>query len=148
MIGALAHCAPKKKEQKERDDNIFLKKMEHFSILEEMAIEAMQPKDSMTRESFVEALKKTALHDWVECVNLMDESEKLILPYNLQQLRTDLKSYSSERIQETLLYIKANEEGTNRYNRQIDSLHTIINTLMEKIRDSKPSGEPARQQGL
>lgn len=127
---------------------MFIRKLEHFSLLEEIAIDAMHPRDTMSKPAFIKNLQMTALQDWVECVNLMDESEKFSLPPGMQELRADLKAYASQRIQETQLYIKANEEGTNRYNKQIDSLHTEINQLMEKIRENKPAAGPSQEKAL
>lgn len=141
-------CAPEQKTEKVSDSEKFIKKLEHFSLLEEIAIDAMHPRDTMSKPSFIKALQKTALQDWVECVNLMDESEKFLLPPDMQELRSDLKAYANHRIQETQLYIRANKEGTNRYNKQIDSLHTEINQLMEKIRENRPPQGPSQEKEL
>lgn len=121
--------------------------MEHFSVLEEIAMDAMQPSDTLTKEEFLTQLKKTALVDWAECVNLMDEAKKMKLSPALQALRTDLCTYSNHRIQETLLYIRANEEGTNKYNKSIDSIQRGIRVLVEDMKEQHrptPYAGPAR----
>ena len=118
----------------ESDYERFSRTMEHFSVLEEIAMDAMQPSDSLTKQEFLIQLKKTALVDWTECVNLMDEAREMKLSPALQALRADLVVYSNHRIQETLLYIRANEEGTNKYNKSIDSIQRGITALIDVMK--------------
>lgn len=120
-----------------RDDSeAFFKKMEHFSILESMALEAMQPSDTTSQETFMNELRKTALSNWADCVNLMDETEKMILPENLINTRTQMKQYASQRVQQTLLYIRALEENTNTYDRRMDSLRNEIDKTVNELRQT------------
>ncbi|MFT3678220.1 MAG: rhomboid family intramembrane serine protease [Chitinophagaceae bacterium] len=131
-----------------RDDSeAFLKKMEHFSILESMALEAMQPADTTSQETFLKELRKTALSNWADCVNLMDETEKMALPGNLIDTRTQMKQYASQRVQQTLLYIRALEENTNTYDHSIDSLlneiEQTVNQLKQTLRQVPAISEDA-----
>jgi rhomboid protease GluP len=121
--------------EKEVDREKFSRAMEHFSILEEMAIEAMQPSDTLSKEAYLTGLQKKALVDWTECINLMDDAAKLDLSDQLDSLRIDLTEYAKNRAKQTLLYIKANEEGSNRYNSGIDSLETEIEKITQKIKN-------------
>jgi rhomboid protease GluP len=127
--------------EKEGDREKFSRSLEHFSILEEMAMDAMQPSDTVSKEIFLTGLRKTALIDWTECINLMDEAEKLDLPERLDSLRVDLAYYASSRVQQTLLYIKANEEATNKYNHGIDSFASEIELVIQKIKSNSPKNE-------
>jgi rhomboid protease GluP len=128
--------------QEEADTEKFSRIKEHFTILDELALEAIQPSDTLTREEFLTRLRKTALIDWTECINLMDESETLLLPAHSEKLRADLRQYSIQRVQETLLRIKANEEATNQYNHGIDSIQQLIDEIVKKINEEN---EPVRE---
>ncbi|MBP7554677.1 MAG: rhomboid family intramembrane serine protease [Chitinophagaceae bacterium] len=120
-----------------RDDSeAFFKKMEHFSILESMALEAMQPSDTASQQTFMNELRKTALTNWADCVNLMDETENMALPENLINTRTQMKQYASQRVQQTLLYIRALEENSNTYDRQMDSLRSEIDKTVNELRQT------------
>lgn len=57
---------------KKDDSEKFSSTVEHFNILEEMALDAMRLRDTTTKESFLLNLKETALADWAECVNVLD----------------------------------------------------------------------------
>lgn len=125
------------KEDKQLDADVekFSRVREHFSVLEEIAIEAMRGADSLSKEEYLLGLQKTALVDWTECVNLMDESGKLLLPEYLQKIRADLRLYAEYRIEQTILYIKAKEEETDRYNKSIDSLNQLIIDIAGNVTD-------------
>lgn len=120
-----------------RDDSeAFFKKMEHFSILESMALEAMQPTDTASQETFLKELRKTALSNWADCVNLMDETEKMALPDNLIDTRNQMKQYAGQRVQQTLLYIRALEEDTNTYDHRLDSLLNEIEKTVYQLKQT------------
>lgn len=112
----------------------FSKTMEHFGALEELALEAMQPNDTTSKEAYLEQLKKTALNDWVHCVNLFEEADKMELTPGLEELRTNMLQYSKDRLQQTLLVIKATEEETDKYASGIDSIQKKIDQVIEKIK--------------
>ncbi len=133
-----------------RDDSeAFVKKMEHFSILESMALEAMQPADTASQETFLKELRKTALSNWADCVNLMDETEKMALPENLIETRSQMKQYAAQRVQQTLLYIRSLQENTNAYDHSIDSLlneiEKTVNRLKQTLRQIPSISEEAPQ---
>ena len=121
---------------KNDDSEKFSRTMEHFGALEELALEAMQPSDTTSKEVFLTQLKKTALTDWVECVNLFEEAEKFKMSPSLQALRVNMLQYSNQRLQQTLLFIKAAEEETDKYGSGIDSIQKEINMVMEKIKEN------------
>ena len=118
---------------KKDDSEKFSRTMEHFGALEELALEAMQSSDTTSKDVYLNQLKKTALNDWAECVNLFDEAEKFDLSPRLQTVRADMLNYSKHRVQQTLLVIKAAEEETDKYQNSIDSIQKEINIVMEKI---------------
>ena len=60
--------------------------MEHFGALEELALEAMRHSDTTSKEVYLTQLRKTALIDWAECVNLFDEAEKFELSPQLANI--------------------------------------------------------------
>lgn len=120
---------------KKDDSEKFSRTMEHFGALEELALEAMQPSDTTSKEVYLTQLRKTALTDWAECVNLFDEAEKFDLSPRLQTFRGDMLKYSNHRLQQTLLFIKTAEEETDKYQNSIDSIQKEINLVMEKIQE-------------
>jgi rhomboid protease GluP len=117
------------------DSEKFSRTMEHFGALEELALEAMNPADTVSPELYLKELKKTALTDWVECVNLFEEAEKFVLSPRLKTLRRDMLQYSNQRVQQTLLTIKAVEEKTDRYKTSLDSLDAEIQSIIEKVQE-------------
>jgi rhomboid protease GluP len=118
------------------DEEEFSKTLEHFAALEELAIGAMQPGDTASKEQYLSELKKTALNDWVECVNLFERADKLDLPAAMQVIRNDMLQYSKDRVQQTLLVIKATEEESDQYNIAIDSVQKKIDLVLEKLQSS------------
>ena len=118
------------------DGEEFSKTLEHFAALEELAIGAMQPGDTASKEQYLSELKKTALNDWVECVNLFERADKLDLPAAMQVIRNDMLQYSKDRVQQTLLVIKATEEESDQYNIAIDSVQKKIDLVLEKLQSS------------
>lgn len=125
------------------DSEKFSRTMEHFAALEELALEAMQNSDTISKEVYLTQLKKTALTDWVHCVTLFEEAEKFELSKRLQTLRGDMLDYSKHRLQQTLLFIKAADTIDDRYNSGLDSIQNVINLVMEKIqKDNASAGLP------
>lgn len=126
------------------DSEKFSKTMEHFAALEELALEAMQNSDTISKDTYMEQLTKTALNDWVHCVTLFEEAEKFELSKRFQTLRGDMLEYSKHRLQQTLLFIKAAEVVDDRYNSGLDSIQNVINLVMEKIqKDNASAGMPS-----
>jgi rhomboid protease GluP len=124
----------------EKDDTEkFSSTVEHFNILEEIALESMRFRDTTTQESFLLNLKETALTDWAECVNVLELAEKMDLPPNIETYRNHLIEYSNQRLQQTLFLIKATEEQTDKYKEKIDSIQKKINEVREIIKKEKPS---------
>ena len=121
------------------DTEKFSRAVEHFNVLEEIALDAMRLTDTTTKENFLLNLKKTALMDWAECVNVLDIAEKLDLPPQVENYRIHLIEYSNHRLQQTLLLIKASEEETEKYRGSIDSVQKKINAVREIIKKEKPS---------
>jgi hypothetical protein len=117
------------------DSEKFSRTMEHFGALQELALEAMQRSDTTSKEVYLTQLRKTALIDWAECVNLFDEAEKFNLSSQQHTFRIDMSTYSKHRVEQTLLVIKAAEEGTNKYQHSIDSIENEIESVMEKIQN-------------
>jgi rhomboid protease GluP len=138
-IAAFFYLQRDRPASKKDDSEKFSRTLEHFSILEEIAIEAMQQSDTITKEMFLSNLKKTALIDWAECVNLFDEAEKFELPNHIEEYRLGLLEYSKQRVQQTLLIIKSEEEQTDKYNRSIDSIQSKITKIVEEV---KAKGRP------
>jgi len=124
---------------KKDDREKFSSSVEHFNILEEIALDAMRISDTTTKENFLLNLKETALADWAECVNVLDLAEKLDLPPNIENYRLHLIEYSNHRLQQTLFLIKATEEQTEKYRGSIDSMQKKINAVAEIIKKEKPS---------
>ncbi len=123
---------------KNDDTEKFSRTMEHFSVLEEIALEAMQPSDTTSKEVYLTRLRKTALNDWVDCVTLFEEAEKFKLNPALQSLRVNMLQYSNHRLQQTLLFIKAAEEETEKYSTSLDSIQKQIDLVIEEIQKSNP----------
>ena len=121
------------------DREKFSSTVEHFNILEEIALDAMRLRDTTTKESFLLNLKETALADWAECVNVLDLAEKLDLPPHIESYRRHLIDYANHRLQQTLLLIKSSEEQTEKYRGSIDSVQKKINEMSEVIKKEKPS---------
>lgn len=116
------------------DTEKFASTVEHFSILEEMALDAMRIRDTTTQESLLLNLKETALTDWAECVNVLELAEKMDLPPHLESYRHHLIEYSNHRLQQTLFLIKATEEKTEKYRTSIDSVQTKIDAVKQIIK--------------
>jgi rhomboid protease GluP len=113
------------------DDDKFKRAVQHFDILQEIALEAMYVPDSTNPERYLKDLSDVALNDWVECVNLMDEASSLSLTEEMETLRKKLHVYSNHRIEETLLLIKSKKENTDRYNHSIDSIQQLIRRITD-----------------
>ncbi len=124
---------------KNDDREKFASTVEHFNILEEIALDAMRLRDTTTQEAFLLNLKETALADWAECVNVLELAEKMDLPPHIENYRHHLIEYSNHRLQQTLLLIKASEEKTDKYRESIDSVQKKINAVKEIIKKEKPS---------
>lgn len=105
----------------------FAAAVEHFNILEEMSLTAMRLSDTTSRESYMANLKETALPNWAECINVLDLAEKLELPASMENYRLHLIDYSNQRLQQTLLLIKAYEQPKGMYQGSIDSIQQKIN---------------------
>lgn len=116
----------KAERKKREDDDKFQRLVRHFDILQDIAIEAMQSTDTTDKERHAANLDRTALSNWVECVNLMDEGKKLVLTGEMENVRLTLREYANHRIQETLLLIKSASENTYKYNHAIDSIQQLI----------------------
>jgi hypothetical protein len=140
VIGAILFFRQKESSTVKKDDREkFSSTVEHFNILEEIALDAMRLRDTTTQESFLSNLKETALTDWVECVNVLELAEKMELPPHIESYRHHLIEYSNHRLQQTLLLIKATEEQTEKYRRSIDSIQKKINEVGEIIKKEKRS---------
>lgn len=134
----LISCHLGKKEPKPDDSQLFLNKIEHFELLEEIAIESVAKQNAFTASAFLKELKTVALKDWVECVNLMDESKKLKLDQENESLRKDLHRYASMRIEETKLLIsELQEQPTKKYDNSIDSIRFEISEILRDIKKKK-----------
>lgn len=120
-----------------KDQESFSRTMEHFAALEELALEAMQSGDTTTKDVYLERLKKTALTDWVHCVDLFEESKTLKLDPKLGSIRETMLQYSNHRVQQTLLYIRAVEEDSDRYTPGIDSIQREIDLIFQKLENMK-----------
>lgn len=140
VIGAILFFGQKESSTVKKDDTEkFSSTVEHFNILEEIALDAMRLRDTTTQESFLMNLKETALTDWVECVNVLELAEKMELPPHMESYRKHLIEYSNHRLQQTLLLIKASEEQTEKYRGRIDSVQQKITEVREIIKREKPS---------
>jgi peroxiredoxin family protein len=123
---------------KKDDREKFASTVEHFNILEEMALDAMRLRDTTTQETFLQNLKETALTDWADCVNVLELAEKMDLPPHIENYRNHLVEYSNHRLQQTLFLIRAAEEKTEKYRESIDSVQKKINAVKEIIKKEKP----------
>jgi hypothetical protein len=140
VIGGVLFLGQNENPSVKKDDREkFSSSVEHFNILEEIALDAMRLRDTTTKENFLVNLKETALADWAECVNVLDLAEKLDLPPNIENYRLHLIEYSNHRLQQTLFLIKATEEQTEKYRGSIDSMQKKINAVAEIIKKEKPS---------
>ena len=140
VIGGVLFLRQKDPPATKKDDREkFSSTVEHFNILEEMALDAMRLRDTTTKKNFLLNLKETALADWAECVNVLDLAEKLDLPPHIESYRMHLIEYSNHRLQQTLLLIKSSEEQTEKYRGSIDSVQKKINEVTEVIKKEKPS---------
>ncbi|MEP7373886.1 MAG: hypothetical protein ABI675_10885 [Chitinophagaceae bacterium] len=140
MIGGVLFLRQKETPTVKKDNREkFSSTVEHFNILEEIALNAMRLRDTTTKEDFLLNLKETALTDWAECVNVLEEAEKLNLPPNIENYRLRLMEYSNHRLQQTLFLIKATQEQTEKYRSSIDSVQQKINEVGEIIKKEKPS---------
>lgn len=140
VIGGVLFFRQKGSSTVKKDDREkFSSTVEHFNILEEMALDAMRIRDTITQESFLVNLKETALTDWAECVNVLELAEKMELPPNFENYRKHLIEYSNHRLQQTLFLIRATEEKTQKYRGSIDSVQKKINEVKEIIKKEKPS---------
>lgn len=123
------------KQEPIRDDTeAFQKKLEHFFILESMALEAIRASDTLARPQAINELRKTAVNNWADCVNLMDESEGMALSPVHRSMLQNLRQYANQRLMQTQWYIKSLEEDTKAYDSRIDSLAQEIDTTLDKAR--------------
>lgn len=138
ILLALFSCSSRKEEPKKDDSQLFSSKLEHFDLLEDIALDAMKRNPKKDTEIYLKELKKTALTDWAECVNLMDEAAKLKIDDENESLRKDLHRYATQRIEQTRLYIRAEEDpGSHKFDNQIDSIEFEISGLLLEIKRKK-----------
>ncbi len=145
IVASFIYLNSKKVVSKRDDSEKFSRSVEHFSVLEELALDAMMSNDTTGKDAFLHELKKTALVDWAECVNLMEDAERLELPEYMDDYRLKLLEYSNQRLQQTLLFIRATEEDTEKYNNGIDSIQTRITKVLNELKEKGPiekSSEP------
>lgn len=133
----------KEERKQDHDNDKFLRMREHFFILNDMALEAIQPNDTLSEKEMLVRLKKTALKDWVECINLMDETEAFDLTPHQREQRNVMREYANHRVSQVRLMILAAEEQTDKYNRSIDSVEQQIVRVLEGFEEeNEPTADP------
>jgi rhomboid protease GluP len=121
------------RKEQDNENARFESKLVHFDALQAVAVDIMTNKAKLIREEYLKAMKRTALDNWAESVNLMDEAGKLKLSEPMEQLRKDIAAYSDYRIEQTKLLIRRVEENTDKYDAQLDSLSNLIQPLLDKV---------------
>jgi rhomboid protease GluP len=111
----------------------FSKKVEHFSTLEQIAMEAYVNKENLDADDYRTALEKTVLPNWVDCINLMNETAEFHLNDKQRQLGELLKKYASYRVDETLLMIRILKEEEGPLEEELETKRKQINTALEEI---------------
>lgn len=134
-IVVLASCKQKSgSNYKMSDAEMFSAKLQQYKIIDEMAVEALMSYDTVSQQEYLKTLKETVLPDWVDCVDLMDESKNLVISLPLKEdLRAALKLYASHRIEETKIMIRMYEEKEMAYKKGLDSMRQLIIQAKESI---------------
>jgi hypothetical protein len=120
---------------KKTDTEKFNKKLEHFNLLDDIAFEALNDIDTLSKEEKQELFKETILNDWTECVNLMDEAASLTVNEEQEAVRKKLLQYAKLRVEQTLLRMKMNEENNKNYEQRIDSFQQEIIIVQDAVKE-------------
>ena len=105
----------------------FAKKLEHFSIYEELALEALNTSDTTTTpQSYINVLKRFSLNNWLQCLRVIDEAVSTTTTSEEEEVRLLLREYSKNRAEETLLLIKLKESPDSKsYESSLDSIQKL-----------------------
>lgn len=112
------------------------KRVEHFSTLEALALEAYQNTNQLGDSEYLEAMEATVLNNWLECVNLMQEASGLRLNSKQKQLTGLLQKYASERVEEARIMIKILREASEEHSEELDAKRQQINQSIEEIENA------------
>ncbi len=108
-------------------------KVQHFSSLETLALEAYQYDNSQPEAEYLKGLEETVLNNWLECVNLMQEASGLRLNSKQKQITGLLQKYASERVDEARLMIRILREDSDQYTEELNAKRKQINLSIEEI---------------
>jgi rhomboid protease GluP len=108
-------------------------KVQHFSSLETLALEAYQYDNSQPEAEYLKGLEETVLNNWLECVNLMQEASGLRLNSKQKQITGLLQKYASERVDEARLMIRILREDSDEYTEELNAKRKQINLSIEEI---------------
>jgi hypothetical protein len=137
--GSIVFKAKRSPATKKDDREKFSSTVEHFNILEEMALDAMRLRDTTTKEKFFVEFEGNGACRLGGMCERFRLSRKTDLPPHIENYRMHLIEYSNHRLQQTLLLIKSSEEQTEKYRGSIDSVQKKINEVKEVIKKEKPS---------
>ncbi len=105
-------------------------KMAEFYERQEKALAVYKLVDSLTTDQVLVALQKDGIKNWEANLQLITDIESLDLPKENLARNSNLKKYSSLRLDSYRLLYKALEENTNKYDTQLDQSYKKIEEIL------------------
>jgi len=108
-------------------------KMKEFVSMEAMALEVFKMPQNTPTDKLLFELKDREVYYWQENLKLIDEVEKLNLPFEIHQKNLKLKKYCELRIKSYELIYKAVLEKTDQYTNQVEDYNNQIETIITDL---------------
>jgi len=109
------------------------KKMTSFISFEAMALDVFKYPENSPKNRLLYGLRERGTYYWTECINVVDDLDKLDLPAELLQKNKKLRNYCNLRIKSYELYYKKINENTTVYDTQIEEYNTELKAIVEEL---------------
>lgn len=108
-------------------------KMKEFVSMESMALEVYNLPEGTPNERILSEIKDRGLYYWNENIKLIDSFKDLDLPFPIRARNSKLKEYCELRVKSYELIYKAIDEGTDKYQNQIDEYNQKIELIITEL---------------
>lgn len=117
-----------------KDDTLrFEKEVMKLNQIELKAMTQMQQLQSKTNEEAVLVLRDSALPQWKHFQKEIMKTDAYRLDDEFKQKRKLLSQYAQLRVQQTELIYRSIDEGTDKYNAEIDEVSDEIDKIIDKL---------------
>jgi len=108
-------------------------KMKEFVSMESMALEVYNLPEGTPNEKILSEIKDRGLYYWNENIKLIDSFKDLDLPLPIRTRNSKLKEYCELRIKSYELIYKAINEGTDKYQNEIEVYNKKIELIISEL---------------